>query len=102
MPTDAIMIYRDFQIINDYVQIPPNNETDKNRVDVDTAVILMSQTTMGDPALFGIQALHGEIQLSLGSGPCTGSKHGAQRTFRLPPVIVGQKYTTDPVTILNS
>lgn len=83
MPLSDITIHRDFQVINGFVQVPPNNESDKNRVTVDEAL----------SALAGSD----EIFLSHGSGRNTGSKFGAQSTLRLAGNQPGTWFTTDPV-----
>lgn len=80
---DDILIYRDFQIIAGYVQVPNNAETDKTRVTTDAALAAIAGSA--------------EVILSAGSGKPTGSKSGAQRFLRLPGLAPGSSYSTDPV-----
>ena len=86
-----IVIHRDFQIINGFVQYPPNFVIDKTNVTVSQAYDTVTGSRI--------------IQGSLGSGNCTGSKFGAQQIFRLPAVNAGQSYETqygfDPQQELN-
>jgi hypothetical protein len=83
MSFQDITIYRDFPIINDFVQVPPNKETDKTRVTPTEALGLIA----------GSEQQH----LSLGSGRPRGSKAGQQSWIRLPGINPNQWYTTDPV-----
>lgn len=78
MSMSDIRIHRDFNIVRDFVQVPPNREVDKTRVSADRAM----DTIQGSQAL----------ALSLGSGNCTGSKFGVQRLLRLPPLRPGETY----------
>ena len=80
-----ILIYRDFQIIAGFVQVPPNAETDKNRVTVNEALSAISGSV--------------DTQLSRGSGHEV-NKIGAQEFLRLPGLVPGTSYGTDPVTAL--
>ena len=86
-----ILIYRDFPVINGFVQVPPNFEQDKSRVSLDRAL--------------GTLPGSGEQNLSLGSGPNTGSKFGAQQFLRLQPLQPGEsylsKYGKDPQVELS-
>ena len=86
MSMSDIVIYRDFPIINGFVQVPNNAESDKNRVTVTEA----------------LNAISGSSQtfLSNGSGQVHGGKHGAQSFVRLPGLQPGQSYATDPVDAL--
>ncbi len=83
-----ITIHRDFQIINGFVQLPPNREVDKIRVEVGTALALAGSD---------------EIKLTGGSGRNTGWKAGSQHIFRLPGLIQGAVAAVDPIIdILNT
>lgn len=64
----GIQIFRALPIINGYVQILDNKPADKTAVKAE------------DFAVPGAKI----VSLSLGSGPNTGSKFGAQRFVRLP------------------
>jgi len=86
MSMGTIRIYRDFQIIDGFVQVPPNKETDKNRVTVTEALA----------AVTGSEQVH----LPQGSGDNHGWKAGAQSTLRLPGLVPGTSYSTDPVDAL--
>ena len=90
MALSDISIYRDFAIINDYVQVPPNREVDKSRVSSSRAVNTIPTSRIN--------------YLSLGSGKCTGSKFGAQRFLRFPALQPGEsyleKYGYDPQQVL--
>lgn len=83
MSLQDITIHRDFPIIDGFVQIPPNDETDKTRVTESEALssIIGSETT----------------RLSLGSGKPRGAKNGQQEFLRLPGLRPNEWYTTDPV-----
>ena len=88
-----ILIFRDFQVINGFVQVPPNKETDKNRV-----------TTVE-----ALTAIHGSVEnyLTVASGNNTGWKAGAHSFVRLPGLTPRESYLTatgaDPVdTLANS
>lgn len=85
-----IMIYRDYPIINGYIQIPPNKEIDKSRVDAWVAF----DTIIGSDI----------VGLSLGSGPNAGSKFGGQRFLRLLPLRTDEthlsRYGYDPQQVL--
>ena len=83
MSFEDITIYRDFPIINNFVQIPPNKETDKTRV-------------TPTEALNNISGSAAE-RLSLGSGRPRGWKTGQQEWLRLPGLTPGECYATDPV-----
>jgi hypothetical protein len=69
MSFETIKIYRDYQIINGFVQVPPNLEKDKN-------------TTTISQALSDIDGSVEYIVTSTGSGPQTGSGFGAASTIR--------------------
>lgn len=83
MSLQDITIYRDFQIIDGFVQVPPNKETDKTRVTETEALALISGSTVN--------------RLSMGSGRSRGSGYGQQEWLRLPGITPGDWYTTDPV-----
>lgn len=78
MSISDIRIYRDFNIVNDFVQIPSNREVDKTRIVTYRAVSTIEGSQV--------------ISLSIGSGKNTGSKFGAQRILRLPPLRPGETY----------
>jgi hypothetical protein len=84
----TILIHRDLQVIDGFVQVPPNKETDKNRVTVVEAL----------SAIAGSE----QVYLSQGSGNNRGWKAGAQSTFRLPGLVPGTSYSSDPVDVLSS
>lgn len=81
-----ILIHRDLPIINGHVQVPNNSETDKTRVTVDEAIATIDGSV--------------ETFLSVGSGYQTGWKTGAQAFVRLPGLVPGTSYSTDPVDAL--
>ena len=83
MSFEDILIHRDIPIKNGYVQIPPNNPLDNIRTDDETAVAAIPGSEI--------------VELSLGSGRPTGSKHGQQRFLRLPGIRPNEWYTTDPI-----
>ncbi len=90
MSMSTIRIHRDFPVINGFVQVPPNKETDKNRV-----------TTVE-----ALTAIDGSIEnhLTVASGNNTGWKAGAHSFVRLPGLIPGESYLTatgaDPIDTL--
>jgi len=88
MSFETITIYRDLPIKNGYVQIPPNNPSDNNRVDAETAIGLATNSEV--------------TRLSLGSGQPTGSSHGQQQFLRLEGINPNSWYTTDPIDELNA
>jgi hypothetical protein len=69
MSFETIKIYRDYQIINGFVQLPPNLEKDRN-----TATI--------SQVLSDIDGSTEHIVSTVGSGPQTGSGFGAASTIR--------------------
>jgi len=87
MSFDSIRIHTDYPIINGFVQIPPNEPLDKIRTDDDTATGLVAGSEI--------------VRLSLGSGKQTGSKHGQQAFLRLPGLLAGEGYSSNPVDSLN-
>lgn len=88
MSFETIRIYRDFPIKNQYVQIPPNREWDKIKVDPFDAL----------NAVPGAEI----VRLSSGSGRNVGKGYGQQSFLRLPGLIPGTNYATDPVDDLNA
>lgn len=82
----TITIHRDFQIIDGFVQVPPNKETDKNRVTTAEALAAITNSS--------------QTYLSQGSGDNHGWKVGAQSVLRLPGLAPGASHATDPVTTL--
>lgn len=83
MSFEDIFIHRDLPIKNGFVQVPPNQPLDNIRIDDETAVT----TVVGSEI----------VELSLGSGRPTGSKHGQQRFLRLPGIRPYEWYTSNPV-----
>lgn len=87
MSFEDITIYRDLPIKNGFVQTPPNLPLDNIRTYAETA----------EAAIAGSEI----IELSLGSGKPTGSKHGQQRFLRLPGIHPNEWYPSDPVENLS-
>lgn len=83
MSLETIRIFRDLNVINGFVQVPPNTELDKTRVTTEEALGAISGSE--------------EVFLSLGSGPQTGSNFGQQSWLRLPGLLPGTSFVTDPV-----
>jgi hypothetical protein len=83
MPFNEITIYRDLPIINNFVQIAPNRESDKTRVSMSDAIDDIGGSTLES--------------LSVGSGRSRGSKYGKQHWVRLPGVAADSWYESDPV-----
>lgn len=88
MSLQDIRIHRDFPIIDGFVQVPPNEETDKTRVTESEALSLITDSETK--------------RLSLGSGRQRGSKYGQQEWIRLPGLRPDEWYSTDPVDDLSS
>ncbi len=88
MSFETIQIHRDFPIIDGFVQVPPNEEDDKNRVTTAEALAAISDSEI--------------TRLSLGSGEQTGSKFGQQEWLRLPGNTPDSWFATDPVDDLAS
>lgn len=88
MSFETILIHRDMPIINGFVQVPYNKETDKTRVTADEATNAIADSVV--------------TRLSMGSGKQTGSKFGAQEFFRLPGLAPNDTYVIDPVTVLSA
>ncbi len=84
MSFETITIYRDLPIINGYVQVPPNRETEKTDITVVEAQEALE-------ANFAVETPD-EKKLSLGSGNQVGSDYGAQSWLRLPGIIPGEWY----------
>ncbi len=82
MSFEDIKIYRSWPIINGYVQVPHNKETDKTRVTVDEALasITGSQEVYFSPL-----------------GRNTGRGFGSQSFLELPEEAIGEGYDTNPV-----
>lgn len=87
MSFETITIHRDLPVINNYVQIPPNNETDKTRVTASNA----------ETAIAGSQLK----RLTIGSGRQRGSKCGQQEFLRLPGINPNNWYDSDPIAALD-
>jgi|TARA_R110000765_G_scaffold2418_1_gene7374 hypothetical protein len=101
-----IYIYRDFPIINGYVQVPPNREG-KIAYPSNTTVVKddKARVTTAEAQ----SALTGESvkRLESGSGQQTGWNHGQQEWLRLAGLLqVGASgyadHAVDPVTTLAS
>jgi len=75
MSFETITVYRDYQIINGYVQVPPNFVKDR------------TNTTVSQ-ALSEIPNAVEYIVNSVGSGPNTGSGFGVSSTIRFPSNLV--------------
>ena len=99
-----IYIYRDFPIINDFVQVPPNREG-KLAYPSNTTVAKDDKarvtTAEAQAALTGESVTRFES----GSGNFVGFNHGAQEWLRLPGLLqVGSAgyadHAVDPVTTL--
>lgn len=88
MSLQDITIHRDLQIINKYVQLPPNEESDKTALLDSTALSALSDSEI--------------VRLSLGSGRQTGAKFGQQSFLRLPGIRADQWYAQDPVETLEA
>ena len=82
MSMQDITIYRDFPVMDGYVQVPPTNQL----VPVDQA----------------LDTIAGSQDLVLDDGAeTTGRGFGRQRIFRLPGVKPGAEFSPDPVWILT-
>ena len=89
-----ILIYRDFPVVNGYVQVPPNGPADKHRVTLENALVAFAGSAS-------------EVDLTLGSGRETGSHFGQQKFLRLAPIHPDTWYRAgsaaiDPVTVLHT
>lgn len=89
MSFETISIVRSFPIINGYVKLPINRTNVKAGINGNQDYVTVNDALS---AIAGSQ----EISLSLGSGPNTGRKNGAQRIFELPAVNALGWYDTDP------
>lgn len=87
MSFETIRIYRDLPVIGGFVQIPPNQETDKTRVTAEDAQDAVAGSVI--------------TRLSMGSGRQRGSKCGQQEFLRLPGITPDGWYDSDPVEDLN-
>jgi hypothetical protein len=87
MPMSDIKIYRQLPIINGFIQVPPNKESDKTRVsDI--------EPTDSSGALF----ISGATVKRFGYADNTGSKHGRQKFYELPGVAADSWYASgDPL-----
>lgn len=83
MSFSEITIYRDLPVINDFVQISPNRESDKTRVSTVEALLGIEDSTLE--------------ALSVGSGRSRGSGYGKQHWVRLPGVAADSWYESDPL-----
>lgn len=72
MSFETISVYRDFPIINGFVQLSPNYEPDKNFFTVDEVLAAFPTATT--------------VYLSQGSGRHTGAGFGAQSWIRIPGI----------------
>lgn len=79
----SILIYRDLQIINGYVQLPPNKEQNKNQLLAEDALTNLQSTEI--------------VRLTNGSGRQFGSRIGAQEILRLPGRPSDGWYDVDPI-----
>ena len=86
MSFETIRIYRDLPVINSYVQVPPNKESDKTRITREEATTLISGSAV--------------VRLTGGSGPQNG-KYGQQEFVRLPGITPDGWYDTDPVAAID-
>lgn len=86
MSLSTITIYRDYAIIDGFVQVPPNKETDKSRVTVAEALAAIDGSA--------------QVHLTGASGANRGGRAGAQSLLRLPGLIPGAAHATDPVDTL--
>lgn len=83
MSFETITIYRDVPIINKYAQIQPNRIKNKTSVLATTVKSSVSGSTY--------------VDLTGGSGAQYGSGHGSQQFIRLPGLIPGSYYDSDPL-----
>lgn len=67
MSFNTIEIHRDYQIVNGYVQVPPNDESTKTSVTIEDGLALFSGSTI--------------VQLSPGSKLTTGRSRGTSTVF---------------------
>jgi len=78
MSFETITVYRDFPIINGYVQLPPNHEADKTAFTPDEVLLAVSGSERKRLA-------HPD------TNPNTGRKFGSQEFIRVP----GQTFSID-------
>lgn len=72
MSFEDITINRDFPIVNGFVQLAPNYESDKNEYTVDEVLAAFPSASI--------------VRLTQGSGIETGARFGQQRWIRLEGV----------------
>ena len=89
MSFETISIVRSFPIINGYVKLPINRSVVK-------AGGNGNQDYVSVDDVLGVIAGSKEVSLSLGSGPNTGRKTGAQRILELPAINALGWYESDP------
>ena len=77
MSFETITIYRDYQIVNGFVQVPPNLEKDKTKTTISQAL-----SDIPDSVEYYLT--------SVGSGFETGSGFGQSRTIRFPLPPLGE------------
>ena len=87
MSFETISIHYHYPIIDDYVQVPNNEETDKTRVTSDEALISIPGSEV--------------VRLTKGSGRQTGSFFGQQEVLRLPGIAPNEWFATNPVDDLS-
>lgn len=88
MSFETIRVYRDLPVINNYVALPPNQESDKNTFYCGADCGANMEVVVPGSEI---------VKLGGGTGNETGSKHGAQRFVRLPGITPNEWYATDPV-----
>ena len=88
MAMSSIKIYRQYPVINGLVQFPLNRSLVKNG----GTGIQRPSVSDAEDNITGSSS----VSLSTGSGQNTGSKFGAQKIFRLPPVAADSWYAEDP------
>ena len=76
MSFETITIYRDYQIVNGFVQLPPNLEKNRTTTTISTAL-----SSIPDSVEYYLT--------SVGSGYETGSGFGQSRTIRFPLPALG-------------
>lgn len=83
MSFEDITIHRAYPIINGYVQVPHNKETDKTRVTVDEAIASISGSE--------------QVWLSKSTGQSTGASFGSQSFLMLPETLAREFLASNPV-----
>lgn len=101
-----IYIYRDFPIINGFVQVPPNKE---GKIAYPSNITVVKDDKARVTTAEAQAALTGEsvTRLESGSGQQTGWNHGQQEWLRLPGLLqVGSagyaNHAVDPVVSLST